>query len=330
MHAVTRCLFDDLFYEARRLGASDLHLAQDRIPAMRVDGMLRPITAIPISERALAELFGESAQWNAQTIPTIANVDVTTVLAEPSWGRTRLHWTQSRTGRTCSVRLLPGTCPDAKVLGVSQRLCDLVHSSHGLLLIVGSTGSGKSTTLAALLAVAAQARYRKIITLEEPVEFDLSHLPGSIEQRAIGKDVPSLNEGVFSALRSDPDVIAIGEVRTAEDCNALLRAAETGHLVLATMHAADAAASIDRMLRSFPGDEAGLARTVLADVLLGVSAQKLVALPAGGRLLESELLLATDAVRAIVRDGKCYQLRNAMTLGGSSGMKRFVGTQSHE
>ena len=328
MHAVTRCLFDDLFYEARRLDASDLHLAQDRIPAMRVDGMLRPATANPISERALAELFAESAHCNAQMTPT--NADITTVLADPLWGRTRLHWTQTHIGITCSVRLLPSVCPDVKALGVSQRLCDLVQSSHGLLLIVGSTGSGKSTTLAALLAVAAEARYRKIITLEHPIEFDLSHLPGSIEQRAIGKDVSSLDEGVFSALRSDPDVIAIGEVRTAEDCNALLRAAETGHLVLATMHAADAAASIDRMLRSFPGDEAGLARTVLADVLLGVTAQKLVALPTGGRLLESELLLATDAVRAIVRDGKCYQLRNAMTLGGASGMKRFVGAQSHE
>ena len=328
MQAVTRCLFDDLFYEARRLGASDVHLAPGRPPAIRVDGTLRTTKSAALSERALAELFNESAPCTESTPPF--HTDSTVVLTEPLWGRTRFHWTQSRAGITCAVRLLPNGCPAAKTLGISQRLCDLVQTSHGLLLIVGSTGSGKSTTLAALLAVAASARYRKIVTLEQPIEFDLSQLPGSIEQRAIGTDVPTLNDGVFSALRSDPDVIAIGEVRSADDCNALLRAAETGHLVLATMHAADAASSIDRMLRSFPGDEAGVARTVLADVLIGVSAQKLVAQTTGGRALESELLLATDAVRAIVRDGKCYQLRNAMTLGGSSGMKRFAGTQRYE
>ncbi|MGC8486071.1 MAG: type IV pilus twitching motility protein PilT [Candidatus Baltobacteraceae bacterium] len=328
MQAVTRCLFDDLFYEARRLGASDVHLSPDRSPAIRVDGSLRTTASPAISERALAELFEESASCNAPTPPM--HTDCTFVLSEPLWGRTRLHWTQSRAGITCAARLLPIECPTAKTLGISQRLCDLVQSSHGLLLIVGSTGSGKSTTLAALLALAAAARYRKIVTLEQPIEFDLSSLPGNIEQRALGTDVPTLHDGVFSALRSDPDVIAIGEVRSADDCNALLRAAETGHLVLATMHAADAASSIDRMLRSFPGDEAGIARTVLADVLIGVSAQRLVPQAAGGRALESELLLATDAVRAIVRDGKCYQLRNAMTLGGSSGMKRFTGTQHYE
>ena len=328
MQAVTRCLFDDLFYEARRLGASDVHLATDRAPAIRVDGVLRSMTSIPISEHALAELLDESV--GCTTPSPASRSDCTFMLTEPLWGRTRFHWTHSRTGITCAIRLLPNECPTAKALGISQRLCELVLSSHGLLLIVGSTGSGKSTTLAALLAIAAAARYRKVVSLEQPIEFDLSHLPGSIEQRAIGTDVPTLHDGVFSALRSDPDVIAIGEVRSADDCNALLRAAETGHLVLATMHAADAASSIDRMLRSFPGDEAGIARTVLADVLIGVSAQKLVARPTGGRALESELLLATDAVRAIVRDGKCYQLRNAMTLAGSSGMKRFAGMQPNE
>ena len=328
MQAVNRCLFDDLFYEARRLGASDVHLATDSTPSIRVDGMLRPLKSSPISERALADLFDESVGPTAPT-PSLP-YDRTFVLAEPRWGRTRLHWTQSRAGIACAIRLLPSECPNAITLGISQRLCELVQSSHGLLLIVGSTGSGKSTTLAALLAIAAGARYRKIVTLEQPIEFDLSHLPGSIEQRTIGTDVPTLHDGVFSALRSDPDVIAIGEVRSADDCNALLRAAETGHLVLATMHAADAASSIDRMLRSFPGNEAGIARTVLADVLVGVSAQKLVARPTGGRALESELLLATDAVRAIVRDGKCYQLLNAMTLGGSSGMRLFGGMQHDE
>ena len=328
MQAVTRCFFDDLFYEARRLDASDVHLSPGRAPAMRVDGQLRTTTSSIVSAWNLAELFEVSTSESATEFPKIS--DVTTVLVDPSWGRARLHWTQSHTGITCSIRLLPNEYPDATKIGLSKRLCELVQSSHGLLLIVGSTGSGKSTTLAALLAVTAAARYRKIVTLEQPIEFDLTQLPGSIEQRAIGKDIASLNDGVFSALRSDPDVIAIGEVRNAEDCNALLRAAETGHLVLATMHATDAASSIDRMLRSFRGDEAGIARTVLADVLLGVSAQKLIAVPTGGRVLESELLLATDAVRAIVRDGKCYQLRNAMTLGGPSGMKRFVGSQNYE
>lgn len=322
MHPVTKCYFDDTFYEARRLGASDIHLAAQRPVVVRVDGRLREISSHPVLTAMLEELYEETAEC-ATARSTFAG-DLTQVLTEPHWGRVRIHWTSSRAMLRCSVRLFQTACPDPGPLGLSERLCELVGSARGLVLIVGSTGSGKSTTLAALLKLAAQTQYRKIITLEDPVEYDLSGLPGSIEQRAVGSDIDSLHGGVLSALRSDPDIIAIGEARSSDDCNALLRAAETGHLVLTTMHAADAASAIDRMLRAFPSGEAPIARTVLADVLLAVSAQKLVARPAGGRALESELLLATDAVRAIVRDGKCYQLRNAMTLGGSSGMNRFT------
>lgn len=322
MQGVTRCFFDDMFYEARRLGASDIHFAVQRSPAIRVDGILREIPSRLVDSNALVELYEETTKGVA--LRTANGGDVTIVFAAPQLGRARLHWTRSRVGLACAIRLFPEGCPDARALGVSERLCELVESSRGLLLIVGSTGSGKSTTLAALLTIVAKSKYRKIVTLEDPIEFDLSGLPGSIEQRAVGSEVRSLHDGVLSALRSDPDVIAIGEARSSEDCNALLRAAEMGHLVLATMHSADAASSIDRMLRAFPSGEAGIARTVLADVLLAVTAQELVARPFGGRKLESELLLATDAVRAIVRDGKCFQLRNAMTLGGASGMTRFT------
>ena len=322
MQPVTRCYFDDAFYEARRLGASDIHLAAQRPVVVRVDGKLREILSHPVLTPMLEELYEETTDH--ATDRSHLGGDLTRVLAEPHWGRVRLHWTRSRATLHCSVRLFQTACPDPGTLGLSPRLCELVGSARGLVLIVGSTGSGKSTTLAALLRLAAQTQYRKIITLEDPIEYDLSELPGSIEQRAVGSDIESLHDGVLSALRSDPDIIAIGEARSSDDCNALLRAAETGHFVLATMHAADAASAIDRMLRAFPSGEAAIARTVLADVLLAISAQKLVARPTGGRAFESELLLATDAVRAIVRDGKCYQLRNAMTLGGSAGMNRFT------
>ncbi len=322
MQPVTRCYFDDTFYEARRLNASDIHLAAQRPVVVRVDGKLREISPRPMLVPMLEELYEETTDGSSDLLHWKG--DRTRVLAVPQWGRARLHWTRSRETLHCAIRLFPDACPDPRTLGISERLCELVGSARGLILIVGSTGSGKSTTLAALLKLSAETQYRKIITLEDPIEFDLSGLPGDIEQRAVGTDVDSLHDGVLSALRSDPDVIAIGEARSSDDCNALLRAAETGHFVIATMHAADAASAIDRMLRAFPSGEAAIARTVLADVLLAVSAQELVARPAGGRSLESELLLATDAVRAIVRDGKCYQLRNAMTLGGSVGMSRFA------
>jgi len=321
MHPLTRCLFDDAFFEARRLGASDIHFADRRLPSARVDGRLREILSQPVEDGALAEFYAESLRCASEERSECG--DITIVVAEPTWGRARLHWTRTQRGLSCSARLFPAAHPDAQLLGLSARLCELSRSARGLLLIVGSTGSGKSTTLAALLRVVAESGFRKIITLENPVEFDLSGVPGSIEQRRIGTDVASVHDGVLSALRSDPDVIAIGEVRSADDCNALLRAAETGHLVLATMHAVDAASSIDRMLRAFPAGEAALARTMLAEVLLGVSAQELVVKATGGRILQSELLLATDAVRALVRDGKCFHLRNTMTLGGTSGMNRF-------
>ena len=322
--AFTRCLLDDILFDARKRGASDIHLARGKRPMLRVDGMLTEGTPISFDADAIHETFKRLASVEAERLLDMRG-DTSFVCHSERWGRARFHWSRAQGDLMCSARLLPASIPDAESLGVPSRLCELAHSSSGLLAVVGPTGSGKSTTLASLVREIATRGSRKIVSIDDPVEFDLSSLDCSVEQRALGLDVESLDAAVLSALRSDPDIIVIGEVRSAHDMRSLLRATETGHLVLTTLHAGDAAAAIDRFLRCFAGDEGAMARAVLADVLIGICAQRLLPVPSGGRVLTSELLVATDAVRAIVRDGKSHQLRNAMTLGSHAGMVRFSG-----
>ena len=194
-------------------------------------------------------------------------------------------------------------------------------ATSGLAVVAGPTGSGKTTTLASVIDRINKTSARAIVTIEDPIEYVHESRLSVIQQREIGRHSDSFECALHGALRADPDVIVLGEIRSADAIRIALRAAETGHLVLTTIHAPDAARAIARMVEAFPSDIQMQVRSELADVLVGVVAQRLIGVDGGGRRCAAEVLIATDATRSLIRDGKLYQLRNAISMGRASGMQ---------
>ncbi len=227
-------------------------------------------------------------------------------------------------GISLVLRLLPRGCPKLEALGVPAAVPGLLTMPDGLLLVTGATGSGKSTTLAAMVGHLNETLDGHILTLEDPVEF--CHQPARclIQQREIGTHCQSFSDGLRGALREDPDVILLGELRDSETIRLTLTAAETGHLVLATLHTRGAAQAVERLVDVFPADEQNKVRSQLAGSLKAVLAQKLVADAQGGRTALHELLINTPAVANLIREGKTHQLPGLMETGQQQGMQTFA------
>lgn len=306
-----------LIQESRRLGASDLHVTVGGAPMVRLDGYLQQLVATPVTPAQLAEFVALLPDYTRQLLERRGEVDCAW-----RWGseRYRLNIYRQREQYAMAVRLLNNVVPECEALGMPPALQAVTELSQGLVLIVGPTGSGKTTTLAALVQRINATRAVHIVTLEDPIEYEYPAGQSLIHQREIGRDTTSFARGLRAALREDPDVILVGELRDSETMAIALTAAETGHLVLATLHTQDVTSSVNRIVDGLQQNQQ-LVRSQLAESLAVVASQRLLARADGqGRVAAYEVLVATDAVRHLIREGQVHQLQSYLQTGARNGM----------
>ncbi len=308
-----------------QLGATDLHLVGGSPAAFRVNGELRFDRETGASSAQIAMLVrGKRA---ATDLAERGAIDFSLGSSPEGSGRAfrfRVNVHRQRGELAATVRLLPAAVPDIEKLNLPAALGEIARSRHGLVLVCGPTGSGKSTTLAALVEEINRARAAKIITIEDPIEYEHKNQRSLIEQIEIGRDARSFADALRSALRQDPDVILVGEMRDLETISIALTAAETGHLILATLHTSGAAQAIHRIVDAYPAAQQGQVFKQVALSLRAIISQKLIP-QAGGRGLVPavELLQATGSVRNQIRLGRMENLANEITLGKRAGMMTF-------
>jgi twitching motility protein PilT len=307
-----------LLARAVTLGASDVHLAHAEPPTLRIDGQLRMLDEPARDVQAwLAGVVDEAALTRA-----LHGRSVDLLFAAPELGRFRLNLYRAANQLAAAIRILPARVPTLHELHLPSLLEDVVAQPHGLIIVCGPTGSGKSATLAALVQAAMRRRPGLVLTLEDPVEYALAPGPGSlVRQRQVGRDVVDFTTGLRDALREDPDVLLIGEMRDAESMSLAITAAETGHLVLTSLHARSAASSIERMVDSYPPERQQQIRVQLADALRAVVAQRLIPRARGeGRVPAVEVLRMSHAVSSLLREGRTEQIPSTMQAGRKEGM----------
>lgn len=319
--------------------ASDLHLTVGVPPVFRINGELVPLgkegeiwsseelkgegTAPPLSLSDLEELLAQLMdKERRERLATVGEVDF--AYGVPGLGRFRVNCFKQRGSPAIAIRVLNTRIPTLEELGLPEVVVQLARRPNGLILVTGPTGSGKSTTLAAMVDLINRERRCHIITLEDPIEYLHRHGRSIVNQREIGDDSRSFATALRAALREDPDVILVGEMRDLETTAITLNAAETGHLVLATMHTPNAALTVNRIVDIFPPHQQAQVRVQLAGVFQGVIAQQL--LPRAdkkGRVLAVEILVATPAVRNLIREGKTHQIPSLIQTGARYGMISF-------
>ena len=309
----------DLLALAVRRGASDLHLSAGAPPMLRVDGAVEPLP-----EPAL-----QSAQLEAWLAPLLAADDLSVQEAQdadfaielPEVGRFRANVFRHQRGLGAVLRTVPAHVPSLAELGMGPVFEQMAAAPHGLVVVAGPTGSGKSTTLAALVDHVNRHRPAHILTIEDPIEFIHRPRRSLVHQRQLGRDTGSFADALRAALREDPDVILVGEMRDLATMRMALAAAETGHLVFATLHTGTAPQTIDRIVNAFPAAEQAATRAALAESLTAVVAQALLPKAGGGRVAAHEIMLATAAVRNLIREHKLAQLRSVIQTGAAQGMQ---------
>ena len=301
-------------------GASDLHLSAGLPPLVRVDGDIRRLSAPPLGNEELQGIIlsiMDEPQRGA--FAAGAEADFSFELAGVS--RFRVNAFHHSRGLGAAFRTVPASIPSLSTLGGGEALQRLSRTRQGLVLVTGATGSGKSTTLAALLDCINQERRSHILTIEDPIEFVHRSRNCLVHQREAGRHTPSFAAALRAALREDPDVIMVGEMRDQETMSLALTAAETGHLVLGTLHTPSASGTINRVVDMFPPGEKSLARSMLAESLQAVVSQRLVRRLGGGRVAAFEIMVGSSAVRRLVREDKPAQLQSAMQSGRALGMQ---------
>jgi twitching motility protein PilT len=307
---------------AREQGASDIHLEGELPMALRVRGALRLVgEAVPPSVlTAMARDIIGDAGWS-EFIERCSHDVSRTVLGQ----RCRINILRSARGVGFAIRLLASSQATLKKLNLHPELRRFVEPTHGLLLVSGPTGSGKTSTLAALLQEINLSESRHIITVESPIEYALVPRLSFIRQREVGRDTPSFEQALIDALREDPDVLMVGEMREPEVMRLTLSAAETGHLVLATVHSASAAEALQRVVLAFPPEVQGAVCAQLADCLVGVVCQRLRYRPdLGIRVPECEVLPGSTPVKSLVRQGHFFKLPSAIETGAADGSWTFT------
>ena len=307
--------------------AADLHLCSGHLPHWRRQGVLEPIPQQTALDGDWLETFLQQWLSGVQQDELEASGHVDFAITLESGVRLRANLFMQRHGLSLALRLIASQAPDINQLQLPDVVQQLLQLEEGLILITGATGSGKSTTLAALVDSLNREQARHIITLEDPIEFVHHSQRSLIQQREVGTHAASFQHGLKAALREDPDVILLGELRDSETIRLALTAAETGHLVLATLHTRGATQAVDRLVDVFPAEEKNLVRTQLAGSLKAVLAQRLVPAKNGGRIGLFEVLVATPAVVNLIREGKMHQLPGVLQTGAQSGMQTFAQSE---
>jgi twitching motility protein PilT len=307
-------------------GGSDLLISCGSPPRLRCDGRLEPLNSHPLKPAAIEPMLRsllDDTQWGE--LHSRRNVDFALTWKERARIRGSVYF--QRGTLAAAFRMLPLRIPSFDELGVPEVIYTLMDRHQGLVLVTGPSGSGKSTTQAAMVDYINHHRPCHVVTLEDPIEYLHHHKVAIVDQRQVRVDTPSFVDGLNAVFREDPDVVLIGEMRDLETMSAALSIAETGHLVLSTLHANDASQAVDRILDAFPTGQVAQARAQVAACLSGVIYQQLLPSLKGGRVAAFEVLIANPAVRALIKEGKTNQLRNVMLTSlreGSQTLERSL------
>ena len=301
-------------------GASDLHLSAGLPPLVRVDGDIQRLD-LPALDAAQALALLREAMDDSQRAAFDRGEECDLAFALPETGRFRVNAFHHHRGPGGVFRYIPSKPPTLAELGLGQVFDVLAGTTQGLIAVTGPTGSGKSSTLAALVDSINASRRQHLLTIEDPIEFVHESKQCLVSQREVHRHSASFSEALRAALREDPDVILVGEMRDLATIRLALEAAETGHLVLATLHTASAAKTVDRIIDVFPAEEKTLARALVSEALSAVVAQTLVQKVGGGRVAAHEVMICTPAIRNLIREGKTAQIHSAMQTGGRQGMQ---------
>lgn len=312
---------DKILDEARVLGCSDLHFTYQIAPVVRLNGALRKLSSYELMEEETIMDIAEQIIPDNLKKRLYDRLDCDFSYVTKRGYRHRCNIFHQRDHIAIAIRLLRNDIPTLEDLKLPPILADFAMRPRGLVLVTGPTGSGKSTTLAAMLDYANLNKSSHIITVEDPIEYVHEHKRCMVNQREIGPDVPDFASALRSALREDPDIILVGEMRDLETVTAAITAAETGHLVLSTLHTTSAADTINRIIDVYPEYQQSQIRTQLANVLVGVMAQTLIPTADGrGRIAAMEILNVTDACAAMIRDDKVHLIQSAIQTGRQFGM----------
>jgi twitching motility protein PilT len=314
--------FADILMEVVKRRASDLHITTGRQPMVRLRGSLKPLEDYPrLSPTDTREvIYSILNSSQRQRLETDWQIDF--AYSIPGHGRFRVNAYFQRGTIGAAFRLIPNETVPIESLGLPSVIRDFARRPRGIVLVTGPTGSGKSTTLASLINEINETRDEHIMTIEDPIEFLHQHKRCVVNQRELGADARSFADALKAALRQDPDVILVGEMRDMETIGTALTAAETGHLVFATLHTQDAPQTVDRIIDVFPPTQQGQVRAQLAIGLQGVVTQTLVPTADGqGRAVAAEIMIPTPGVRNLIREGKTHQLYSLIQTGGAHGMQ---------
>ena len=309
----------ELMEKAASIDASDIHITVGLPPMVRVSGGLRPLSKeriTPDTSRALARSVMTPEQWD--TLCTAGECDFS--MSSPGKYRFRVNAYHQRHSIAMALRLIKSSPPDINELGLPPVISTLCSYNRGLILVTGPTGSGKSTTLAAMIDRINKTRNMHILTLEDPIEYLHRHNKSIINQREIGVDTSNYSVALRAALRQDPDIILVGEMRDLETISIAVTAAETGHLVLSTLHTTGAVKTIDRVIDVFPPHQQQQIRMQLSMTLVAIVSQQLIlSTDNKNRAIAVETLIATPAIRNLIRENKAHQIPSAMQSASSSG-----------
>jgi len=309
----------ELLAFSAKQGASDLHLSAGLPPMIRVDGDVRRINLPPMEHKEVHGLIydimnDKQRKDYEEFLETDFSFEV------PGVARFRVNAFNQNRGAGAVFRTIPSKVLTMEDLGMGQVFKDIASVPRGLVLVTGPTGSGKSTTLAAMIDYINDSRYEHILTIEDPIEFVHESKKCLLNQREVHRDTLGFNEALRSALREDPDIILVGELRDLETIRLALTAAETGHLVFGTLHTTSAAKTIDRVVDVFPAEEKSMVRSMLSESLQAVISQTLMKKMGGGRIAAHEIMIGTSAIRNLIREDKIAQMYSAIQTGGSIGM----------
>jgi twitching motility protein PilT len=315
-----------LLEEVIKKKASDLHLQVSLPPMLRIDGALTPVTGTdPLTEETIEALIFAILDEDQKQI-LLKDKEFDFSFAFGDLGRFRVNAFHERGNLAAALRLIPNEILSIEQLGLPAVVNKFADYPRGLVLVTGPTGSGKSTSLAALINKINHERATHIVTIEDPIEFTHKSIKSVIVQREVHYDTYSFSAALRSSLRQDPDVVLIGEMRDLETISSAITIAETGHLVFATLHTNSAAQSIDRMIDVFPPHQQPQIRSQLANILMSIVSQRLIPSIGGGRVASAEILVATPAVRNIIREGKSHQLEAVIQTGAEFGMQSMDKT----